>query len=286
MIDTGEYLFNLERGAELVGSELGQMYQMRQPHISEHIVDFHISLERPGLIRRFLRPQVTFCCDRSPAFKPVSKRQAFATLEWGMNWCIAAFDHSRLIIHAAVVRNDDVTVMLPASPGSGKSTLSAYLAMSNWQLFSDELAIIEPSNLQLSPMHRPICLKNQSIDLIHSWFPQAEITEPVLDTQKGTVAHLRPANWSTPAPAVPDFIVLPKFRPNQPLEITRLTKAEGFAEVHSHCFNYSTQGKRGFETLTRLINRTIQLQITYGDVGEVREYLEHQLETERAGHAP
>ena len=42
--------------------------------------------------------------------------------EWGVNWCIGTTGHCNLILHSAVVEKDGRGVILPAIPGSGKST--------------------------------------------------------------------------------------------------------------------------------------------------------------------
>ena len=69
-----------------------------------------------------------------------------------------------LIIHAAVVERNGFALLLPAPPGSGKSTLCAGLIHHGWRLLSDELALIDPETATLQAIPRPVSLK---LSLIH-----------------------------------------------------------------------------------------------------------------------
>ena len=103
-------------------------------------------------------------------FNPLPAEQAFPLLEWGLNWCVATQCHQYLILHAAVLERGGRALIMPAPPGSGKSTLCAALVARGWRLFSDELALIEIGGGQIVPLPRPISLKNESIDRIISGF--------------------------------------------------------------------------------------------------------------------
>lgn len=121
-------------------------------------------------------------------------------LEWGLNWCVSMHAHHYLIIHAAVVEKNGLAAILPAPPGSGKSTLTAGLVLSGWRLLSDELTLIDRRTGLLHALPRPVSLKNQSIDVIRQFNPEAFINRVSHDTSKGSVAHMRPPRQRT-APA-------------------------------------------------------------------------------------
>lgn len=81
--------------------------------------------------------------------------------------------------------------MLPAPPGSGKSTLTAALAQRGWRLMSDELALLNPLDQRLYGLGRPVNLKNQAIGLIRDFARDAVMTKPVPDTLKGTLSLMK-----------------------------------------------------------------------------------------------
>jgi len=275
-IDTGQFLFRLLEAPEPVWAPLRHMYGVQCNEADDRPADFRIALRFDSMLRRYFRPQITFYSDRQAPFKPVPLSQVFPILEWGMNWCIAAFDYNRFIVHAAVLVKQGKALIFPAQPGSGKSTLTAYLALSGWTLYSDEMAFIDFGSCRVSPIYRPVCLKNESIDLVKSWFPDAVMTETSVDTQKGDVAHLKVLDWSTwntlgDADIV--GVVFPRYQRGSDLIIYSMDKMQGFSEICSNSFNYNIVGKNGFETVARVVENTRQIEVHYSDVAAVNEFL-------------
>lgn len=184
------------------------------PLAADGYADFRLTMQRPAGLRRWFRPQVVADFDGLMHFLPMPLAHAFPMFEWMMNWCVSSRAHRYLIIHAAVLERDGRAVILPAPPGSGKSTLCAILVDAGWRLLSDELALVRPEDGRLAPAPRPISLKNNSIDVVRVLVPGAIMSPPVHDTIKGTVAH-----WKAPADSVaragetalPAWVVYPKY---------------------------------------------------------------------------
>ena len=178
-------------------------------------------------------------------------------LEWGLNWCVSAHCHQYLIFHAAVVEKSGRALILPAPPGSGKSTLCAGLVNRGWRLLSDELTLIDIASCRVVPLPRPVSLKNASIDVIRAFAPTAAIGPPVHDTTKGSVAHMRAPTDSVRRAAEtarPGWIVLPSYRAGVGSRLTPLSKARGLMQMADNAFNYSVHGRRGFELLARFVD--------------------------------
>jgi len=177
--------------------------------------DFRIRLKPPPGLRHFIRPQVIFEHDGVRLFEPFPLSHAPPLFEWGLNWCIGTSAHQYLILHAAVLEKQGSAVIMPALPGSGKSTLCAALMLSGWRLLSDEFGLVRADGL-LAPLPRPIPLKNQSIGVIHDLWPHAILGPEFPNTRKGTVCHLQPSRESVARmqeTATPKWIVFPRFRP-------------------------------------------------------------------------
>lgn len=236
--------------------------------------DFHVSLSRPRGLRRWLRPQVSFFLDGMPPFKPLPFDQAFPMLEWGLNWCVSSQANSYLIIHAAVVEKAGYAAILPAPPGSGKSTLCAALVNRGWRLLSDELALIRVSDGKIIPLPRPVSLKNQSIDIIQHYAPSVTISRKVSDTIKGTVAHMKPpidsiARAEETAQAA--WVIFPKYQAGATAQLEALPQSRAFMRVADNAFNYSPLGIKGFEAMTGLINASLCYDFTYSVLDEAIE---------------
>ncbi len=273
-IHTGLYHFRVSSQIEAVQRAANLIYG--DAPASDSPLDFDVRLVFDSFIRRFIKPQVSFYSDQHSPFKPLPVSQAPAVLEWGMNWCIAAHEYSRLLIHSAVLVKNGKAIVFPALPGSGKSTLTAYLGLSGWHTYSDEMAIIDVKSCEVMPVFRPVCLKNNSIDLVKQWHPNAVVTPVCRDTQKGDVAHVKVLNWTEyqQLESVPIVaIVFPKYTANQPLKIYQLSMLDGFTAFSRNAFNYNVLGVDGFDAVSRIVRNCQHFEIYYDNVAEVDDFL-------------
>ncbi len=243
---------------------------------SNGFADFHVEVSYERGFRRWFKPLVRFYFDGRPSFIPLPVHQAFAMLEWGINWCVAAHAHQYLIIHAAVIERDGRSMILPAPPGSGKSTLCAALINRGWRLLSDELALYDMDAGLVYGMARPVNLKNQSIGIIRAHAPEAVITAPVADTTKGTVALMKPPPESVRRarePARPAWIVLPRYQAGADALLERHEKARTFMLLAEQSFNYNVHGRAGFDGIGDLVERCECYQFTYSRLDDAERVL-------------
>ena len=258
----------IPRVAEGLADLYGQ-FEVRNSH--QAFADFHVELNPPSTLRRWFRPQVNFSFDGDLPFKPLPYDQAYPMLEWGLNWCVSMHAHHYLIIHAAVVEKNGLAAILPAPPGSGKSTLTAGLVLSGWRLLSDELTLIDRKTVKIHALPRPVSLKNQSIDVIRQFAPEAFINRPSHDTAKGTVAHLRPPKESVRRqhePARPGWVIFPKWLAGSDTALTPRSKAHTFMFLAENAFNYSHLGADGFRVGTALIDQVDCYDFQYSQLKE------------------
>lgn len=222
------------------------------------IHSFHIQVRRPWGPRRWWRQQISFLVDEGAPFDPYPLDHAFPLFEWGLNWCIAMRAHQYLMLHSAVVERGGRTLILPALPGSGKSTLCAALALRGWRLLSDEFGLFDLECRRLVPLPRAVPLKNESIGVIQAFAPGACLGPLFPKTRKGDVAHLRPPGDSLTRQdelAAPGWIVFPRFQPGRPVAFEALTKSLAFVRLAQNSFNYAFLRGDGFDALTDLVGR-------------------------------
>jgi HprK-related kinase A len=251
----------------LVESAIALHYAAHDVVAPSEFADFHVSVSPPFGPRRWIKRQSFFHFDGNVAFLPLAASQAFALLEWGLNWCISSHCHQYLIVHAAVLERNGKALVLPAPPGSGKSTLCAGLVARGWRLLSDELALLELTGDRLIPVPRPISLKNASIATIARFWPEGVMSPVVHDTIKGSVAYVRP-----PAPSVqranrhaaPGWIVLPQYVKGAPTELAALSRCEAFIRLVDNAFNYNVHGRAGFDALAELVAASRCFRFSYG----------------------
>ena len=239
--------------------------------------DWNVAMVRPRDVRRWYRPQVLFLFDGWAPFKPLPMSQALPGLEWGLNWAVASHAHQFLMLHAAAVARDGRAAILPGASGSGKSTLCAALVHSGWRLLSDELTMMDPASGRLVGLARPVSLKNESIDVIRRFAPQAFLTEPARDTAKGDVSLLKPPAASVRAArktALPAWVVAPRFQAGAALELEPRSPAETLIDLGFNAFNYSILGSVGFRVLADLADRCPCYRMTYGSLDAALEAFE------------
>jgi len=269
---TGPFSIKVQSHIPFVAEGLAKLYgqfEVRSAH--EAFADFHVVVNPPTNLRRWLRPQVSFSFDGMQPFKPLPREQAFPMLEWGLNWCVSTQPHSYLIIHAAVVEKNGLAAILPAPPGSGKSTLTAGLVLSGWRLLSDELTLIDRKTGLIQPLPRPVSLKNQSIDVIRQFSPDTYINRASHDTVKGTVAHMRPPRDSVRRQhetARPGWVIFPKWEAGVPTTLTPRPQAQTFKLLAQNAFNYSCLGADGLRVGAALIDQTACYDFHYSQLHE------------------
>ncbi|MGA7179055.1 MAG: HprK-related kinase A [Thiobacillaceae bacterium] len=269
-LQTGTFSVCIRSRIASVGTGVAQLYA-DFPLQDTAFADFHVELGRPAGVRRWLKPQVDFLFDGERPFKPLPLNQAYPMLEWGLNWCVSMHAHHYLVIHAAVVEKNGFAAILPAPPGSGKSTLCAGLVLSGWRLLSDELTLIDRVSGLIHPLPRPVSLKNQSIDIIRGFSPGVFINRESRDTSKGTVAHMRPPRDSVlrqHVPAQPGWVIFPEWRPAAATELVPRSRAQTFIYLAQNAFNYSHLGEHGFALGTQTVEQCDCHDFTYSDLSE------------------
>lgn len=277
---SGDFVFCLQSKISSVLDGLQVMYADYPIELNSPFADFYISLQAPKNVRRWLRPQVQFFVDGYSPFKPLPFNQAFPMLEWGLNWCISTRINERLIIHAAVVEKNGKAMIMPGDSGNGKSTLCAALISRGWRLLSDELTMVSLDKGTLFPLPRPVSLKNESIDVIRSFNPDAVISRVARDTLKGTVAHMRvPAEHvhRSQESAVPALIVFPKYETAVATSLEKTTKGTAAISLIQNSFNFSVLAERGFQAVTQLIDRTDAYHLRYSSLEDVVARLDELL---------
>jgi HprK-related kinase A len=280
-LDLSPFTLSVSSDIPSVVHNLSKIYHHVFVPQSDVAIDFHLTVKKMNGLRAFFKPQAQFLCDQIEPFKPMSLNKSYALLEWGMNWTIAANEMQYVIIHSAVLAKGNKAILFPAPPGSGKSTITSYLAFNGWRLLSDEMALILPYSNKVQPFVRPICLKNNSIQLARDWFPDAVFSNVAKDTHKGDVIHLSPPkeSWDNRHELAEIVgVVFPKYTAGDaPMKIYELNKNQAFTKLVDNAFNYGVVGEKGFKTFTTLLETCYTFEILHNNMAEVQAFLEEEI---------
>ncbi len=233
--------------------------------------DIHVRIDRVRGVRRWLRPQVLLTADGQVLFEPFPADTALPLMEWGCNWLIGQQCNHLLLLHAGTLERDGLALVMPALPGSGKSTLSAALAQRGWRLMSDEFGAFETQQGEFIAMLKPVALKNESIAVMRAFARDACLGPEFPRTRKGTVAHLAAradAVARRHEPARPGAIVLPRWQAGSATSWTALTADTAFAALAFNAFNYELLGEAGFAAVRDIVARCPAWELVYSDLDD------------------
>lgn len=140
------------------------------------------------------------------------------------------------------------------------------------------MALVSLKDQSITPIPRPISLKNASIEIIESRSPDAVMGKPIQGTAKGTVAHLMPPYSSIKSSGVKSkaaAVVFPKYRQGSSTALSPLSKGRTFITLAQNSFNYHVLGPHAFDTLTTLIDGCNCYDFTYQKLDEALKVFEN-----------
>lgn len=267
----GPFDFRLRVRVPGLAHALHSLYGAHPVLDDERVFHGHVSLDEvrarwPGSPRR-----VRFRVDgrRPHEDRPIG--HALAVLEWGLNLVIALRFHGWLLLHAAVLERDGRALVMPAMPGHGKTTLCAALAHRGWRLLSDEFGIVRPGSTDFVPLPRPMPLKNESIDVLRAFAPQAWFGPRIEGTMKGTISHLRaPADSVARAneTARAAWVVFPRWNAGAGLSLEPVSLQDAFFSLATNAFNYELIGEPAFETVKSIAGESQRLRLRYSSLDQ------------------
>ena len=283
-ICVGPYIYNIQSNVPVIASGIESLYSDFSLANSEEFVDYDVAVLFSSLLQR-MRGKVEFLFDKRRPFDVITSGQAYAFLEWGLNWCVSLHSNEYLKLHAAAVSRDNFTIIMPGIPGAGKSTLCAALGLSGWRILSDEHAMIDPISTQITPLCRPVSLKNESIEVIKSFSSRAVFGPTSEQTHKGRVAHMKadlhPDSHDTNTLKA-STMIFPTYSKDEIQRLSPRRRTDSFILAAYHSFNYSLLGDTGFEIMKKLINSLDCYNLVYHDLDWAVQALD-QLSTGQAG---
>ncbi len=281
LLRTGPFVYRLRAELPAIDAHLQVLYANHPVAQPGDYVDFDVA------IRRVWRPkggwQLAFESDGERPFALMPVAHANPLLEWAMNWCVASQVKHHVLIHAAVLERDGRALLMPAPPGSGKSTLCAALMLRGWRLLTDEMALLTlDAQPQLLPLGRGVSLKNRSIDLIRDFDPRAVFTQVTHDTVKGSIAHLQPLAEHVARldePASPAWLVFPQFSADATTTITPLPRPATLLDLMGQSFNAEQLGLPAFRALTAMLAQSTCHHVRFGSLSAALQAIDQVTQT-------
>lgn len=267
--DVGAACIHLQSDSPALAAQLKAAYPAFPLVTQAPWADVHVSIERAPGVRRWLRPQVVLRCDGQWPFDPFPADSPLPLFEWGCNWTLGQRLNHLLLLHAGALERDGRVLILPATPGSGKSTLSAALSTRGWRLLSDEFGAFDPTSGSFQALLKPVALKNASIEALRSFSPQSSFGPEFPRTRKGRLVHMA-ADADAVARrhdrACPGAVVLPRWEAGSKTRWEPLPEHSLFAALAFNAFNYALLGPVGFRAVVQIVRQCPGWQLVYSDL--------------------
>lgn len=270
-LDVGGLTLHVRSDAESLAVQLRQAYAEFPFTTKGDWADIHVQINRASDLRRWVRPQVGLLSDGRRLFDAFPADSPLPLFEWGCNWLIGQRMNDLLLLHAGAVERDGLALVMPATPGSGKSTLTAALSHRGWRLLSDEFGAFDPRLGAFRAMLKPVALKNHSIDVIRRLLPEAHFGPEFPRTRKGRVVHLAAQAAAVArrhVPARPGAFLLPKWQEGSPTRLEPLQENHLFPALAFNAFNYGVLGEVSFKSIIELVRLCPGWQLVYSDLSE------------------
>jgi uncharacterized protein (UPF0276 family) len=137
-------------------------------------------------------------------------------------------------VHAGVVAFGSDCVLLPASAGSGKTTLTAALVQAGATYFSDEIALLDDRTLAVTPVPLSLTVKDGSLEPLRALYPELDTLMPHVREDYVRVRYLPPPAASLPPPdasARARWIVFPRYSPGVDTALHPLDRPAGLRRL-------------------------------------------------------
>jgi hypothetical protein len=161
------------------------------------------------------------------------------TVKW-LVWEAAINSHRFFLnIHAGVISDGKNVTLLPAAPGSGKSSLTAALSRAGLDYFSDEVALIEEPDMTVRPTPLAVCVKSTGWDLMAPLFPELRTLRTHRRGDGKIVRYVPPPPFVRGSRADRAYpvrrIVFPKYVAGGETTLTPLPRVEALSRLMEEC---------------------------------------------------
>lgn len=225
-----------------------------------HSQEEHIILENGNGVTR-----CTGLNSLAPAFK-----------SWLRQSIVNRHDYFMQIHAATVMTTKNQCILLPAAPGSGKTTLSAALAGRGMRFLTDEIALLENSDLRVNPMPLSMAIKAGSITALSDYYPTIAQLPEHLRQDERLVRYLVPPELSLQY----DFhecypikwIIFPKYQPDLNANLNIINRAEALSRLMGECAVLPAElSKHNVAKLVRWLKDVDCYELNFSDLAEATE---------------
>ena len=204
----------------------------------------------------------------------------FVDAEWALTDAAMGRVSKLLQVHgAAVAATDGTGVLLAGAHGAGKTSMAIALTRCGAALLTDEVALVRPSDLGLTPFRRDLILHSGSERL----FPELAGRDDAHFKRRADCRYLTPLAVDPEPPKLPvhlGHIAFPRFSPDAATSIRSIGEAEVARRLLRESFNLEEFGERGPELIAGMVETCAAVEVEFGDAREAAAALMSEIAME------
>ncbi|MBI5824237.1 MAG: hypothetical protein HZB18_09440 [Chloroflexi bacterium] len=182
---------------------------------------------------------------------------------------------TELVFHAAALAHDDNGLILCGQSGSGKSSLTAWLAANGLQYLTDEVIALPVNGGEISGFSRSMILKRGSAFIWQRWLTKTE-SDGFLQFSDGT-AWVAPTllNASPVRSGVrPRVLIFPRYIAGAEFQTQPLTSAETLFQLLQCLVNARNFPDHGMSATKQLAREVSAFRLNYSDIEIATQWIQ------------
>jgi len=199
-------------------------------------------------------------------------------LEWWITYDILYSHPQNLHLHGGGFRSGNAAVLLPGGHGAGKTSLTLEALYRGYQVYSDEILLVDPERVLLRPYPRCFVVKEPGMRL----FPHLEGLYRTRGPQKAgrsvmvwyvNPGEIRKDYLAAPAPC--RWLIFPRFRPGTPPRLTRVSELEVVGRLLACVFTFFLNRDATLTGVAALARNCRAYALEFGDLRSGFDAIEH-----------
>jgi len=228
----------------LLGSAIRVQYMSRDSFLCAHPALRHLQADAPTdspeRLISILETGHKFHLVRDGRCEGVADSLNFLTARLKglvLQTAINNFDY-QVYLHAGVVERNGTCILLPATAGSGKSTLTAALIRHGYHYLSDEVALLGDKGFRVAPVPISIGLKSGSWEVLEPLYPELPDLR-IHDREDGKKVRYLPPPEDVTVKSNSFFpvktIIFPNYDPSSETCLAPVTRVETLHRLFDDC---------------------------------------------------
>lgn len=207
-------------------------------------------------------------------------------LEWWITHDILYSQPQNLHLHGGGFRYGNAAVLLPGGHGAGKTSLTLEALYRGYQVYSDEILVVDPERVRLLPYPRCFVVKEPGMRL----FPHLQGLYRTRGPQKAgrsvmvwyvNPREIRPDYLASDAPC--GWLLFPRFRAGAPTRLAALSELEVVGKLLSCIFTFFLNTDATLTGVAALARRCRAYHLEFGELREGFDAIEDLLAGRRTG---